>query len=65
MKVTKKNIPTTTILSDRNQEARFWEKNFDDAWEKGKPINIMHKKTNAKDAKSKRSRISPRLAKNL
>ncbi|MBU3978408.1 BrnA antitoxin family protein [Patescibacteria group bacterium] len=37
MKKTRQSAPNESIFRDREKEAKFWEENFDDAWEAGKP----------------------------
>lgn len=38
------NRPNKAIFRDRKKEAQFWEKNFDKAWKKGKPVKIKFAK---------------------
>jgi predicted DNA binding CopG/RHH family protein len=44
MKQKKHIIPDESIFKDREKEAKFWEKNFDDAWAAGKPIKAKFAK---------------------
>ena len=34
------NKPTRTTFKDRKKEAKFWEKNFDEAWKSAKPVKV-------------------------
>lgn len=36
--------PNKAIFRDRNKEAQFWEKNFDQAWKRGKRIKVQFAK---------------------
>jgi len=36
--------PNKSIFRNRDKEASFWEKNFDKAWKKGKPVRIKFAK---------------------
>ena len=44
MKKTKQIIPNKAIFKDREKEAEFWEKNYKDAWVKGKPVKVKFTK---------------------
>jgi predicted DNA binding CopG/RHH family protein len=32
--------PDASVFTDREKEAKYWENNFDTAWEKGKPAHV-------------------------
>jgi hypothetical protein len=36
---TSSKSPSERVFKSRGGEARFWEKNFDQAWKSGKPVN--------------------------
>ncbi len=36
--------PNTSIFKDRDEEARFWEKNYRATWKAGKPVNVRFAK---------------------
>ena len=44
--MTKKQFspPDEAIFRDREREAAWWEENFDEAWKRGKPVNIKFAK---------------------
>lgn len=44
MNKTKKTVPDKLVFKDQGKEAKFWEKNFDEAWENGKPTKVSFAK---------------------
>ncbi|HVF69820.1 MAG TPA: CopG family antitoxin [Xanthomonadales bacterium] len=36
--------PDKSIFKDREKEAKFWEKNYKEAWKNGKPVKIKFAK---------------------
>ena len=44
MKKTKQPVPDESIFKDRDKEAKFWEENFDKAWEAGKRVKVKFAK---------------------
>ncbi len=40
----KKIKPSESVFQDREKEAKFWEKNYKDAFKKGKPIKAVFAK---------------------
>lgn len=44
MKQTKKNLPDQSIFKDREKEARFWEKHFNNEFASGKPSKVTFAK---------------------
>lgn len=44
MKQIKKKLPDQSIFKDREKEARFWEKNFDNELASGKPSKVTFAK---------------------
>jgi len=41
---TMNKAPNKAIFRNREKEASFWEKNFDKAWKKGKPVRVRFAK---------------------
>ncbi len=37
-------IPNKSIFKDRNKEAKFWEENYKETWNKGRPIEVKFAK---------------------
>lgn len=37
-------IPNKSIFENREKEAKFWEKNYKETWNKGNPINVKFAK---------------------
>ncbi len=44
MKKIKKLVPDEAVFKDQEKEADFWEKNFDEAWKKGKSSKVSFAK---------------------
>ncbi len=44
MKKTKQIIPDKSVFKDRDKEAKFWEENFDNAFEYGKSVKVTFAK---------------------
>lgn len=44
MKQTKRVIPNELVFKDREKEAKFWKKHFDEALADGKPVNVTFAK---------------------
>jgi len=44
MKQKKHATPDESVFKDRENEAKFWEEHFDDAWAAGKPVNVAFAK---------------------
>ncbi len=44
MNKTKKNTPDESVFKDREKEAKFWEDNFNEAQNTGKPIKVTFAK---------------------
>lgn len=44
MKKAKITEPDESIFRDRDNEAKFWEENFDTAWKSAKPIKVKFAK---------------------
>ncbi len=36
--------PNKSIFKDREKEAKFWEENYKETWEKGKPVKVVFAK---------------------
>jgi predicted DNA binding CopG/RHH family protein len=37
-------VPDISIFKDREKEAKFWEENYKETWENGKPIKVKFAK---------------------
>ncbi|MBU3979486.1 BrnA antitoxin family protein [Patescibacteria group bacterium] len=44
MNKTKKLVPNESVFKDQEKEADFWEKNFNEVFDKGKPTKVSFAK---------------------